>query len=41
LKTTPPALFDVTAKGLAEKLALGATFLFGDSLRLTGEVGRK
>jgi hypothetical protein len=38
LKPAPAAFLDVTAEGLAEELALGAAFLFGDSLRLAGEV---
>jgi len=37
LKTTPPTLFNVAAKGLAEQLALGAAFLLGDSLGLTDQ----
>jgi len=38
LQTTPPAFLDIPTQGLAEQLALGATFLFGDSLGLTDQV---
>src|SRR5437867_4155530 len=38
LQITPPAFLDIPAQGFAEQLALGATFLFGDSLGLTDQV---
>ena len=41
LEATPPALLNVAAEGLAEELAPGATFLFGDPLGLTNEVRGK
>ena len=41
LEATPSALLNVAAEGLAKELALGATFLLGDSLGLTNEVRGK
>jgi hypothetical protein len=41
LERAPAAFVNVTAKRLAEQLALGATFLLGDPLRLSDQVWRK